>query len=225
MFDNQPVKLKKNYKGIPYRSKPIIKLLNTNPEKTALNIATAIEHPGYRVLMLKWIFPLAYIISNYVDTSLDFYELVANGPNYKSHQNVLYERSQPKPKYLRVKFDSKIPETWPDFDAIELVDDELKIYHQLEYKYPDLTIGFDVLDIDRLNPLVAWKYRDECLKLVKENTSESNYNLIVNKINENKVEHIIVYNKKDIPRILEEEIEEYSMHYGINLTCKEMLKV
>jgi hypothetical protein len=143
-------------------SRSWFRCLETLPTAQLLSAALCPDHPLWLRVLRHFAMPLAIAMSK-ERPDVSALDLVSVGPNAQRHQNVLYERRSPRPEW-GTRPDPTKPRTWPGFDAIELSDGELLVYHYLGFSWqaPLVFAG------DQLNAFAFLEHVDLGWQLVQD---------------------------------------------------------
>jgi hypothetical protein len=134
------------------------------------------------------------------------------------HREVLYERDVARPAWQT----GPVPgdkSTWYGFDAVEIAEGELRVYHYLTLKWKAPLI-FD----DELNAFEFLDQLDQSWSFVRESVDENDRERIDSLRNQGKERHIVVRDVTEAP-LVKGHLERAAEHYGINLDAKDVLEV
>lgn len=196
-----------------------IQLVKTRATHSLFDLAATPDHPLWSSCLEYFALPLGFLYFKQLQAAgnfnVSFEELFLKGAYPWRHPSVLYERRQPKPDSLSVP-DPNDPSTWFGIDAIDIFNDEVRVYHFL---------GFDwqapLLFEDDVNAFRFLDTLDLSWKLVKEALPETKWKEIDTQVKAGRCVHIVVHDDEVSPAV-QPDLDEAAKHYSLRLEVEDV---
>ena len=197
-----------------------LKLLGRAGIPELFDLSMTPDHPLWQYTLQSFVLPLGLLLFNAqeADDRPDIYSLFRLGAYWRRRGRVVYERQFERPDALSTP-DPASPETWFGFDAIELVGQEMRVYHLL---------GFDwqaPLLFDKANN--AFRFLDSIelsWRLVRQALQAQDWQLVDHMRSSATSVHIVAIDSSKV-NVFDEDVQRAAAHYKLRLEVHDMTVV
>jgi hypothetical protein len=195
-----------------------IKIVTQWPLDHVFNMSICPDHPLWVKVLRHFVLPNALLFIHQ-NPGIKWKDILSLGAYPHLHQEVLYERSSALPDWdVDVKMDN--PSTWRGFDAIEVNNDNLIIYHYLGFTWQAPL----VFENDQLNAFAFLEQLDLSWKIVQDNVDVKSWNSIDQSRHELKNVHVVVHDRS-VSRYIASHLERASRHYDVSLQAIDITEI
>ncbi len=195
--------------------------LTKAPTRYLFDLAISPDHSLWEYTLDSFVLPLGLLLEKELRESgdpVDPYDLFRLGAYPQQYTEVIYERQHKRPAWDSVP-DPDAPETWFGFDAVELYDQQLFIYHYLGLKW-QAPLLFD----DEVNAFQFLNQLDKSWRLMQMSLPSEQWEEVERLKRAEQCVHIVVHDTTLAP-CLPAHLERAARHYGVVLESRDITLV
>ncbi|MCH9650642.1 MAG: hypothetical protein K0U98_20575 [Deltaproteobacteria bacterium] len=196
------------------------KVLTKRPHDHLLDLSLSPDHPRWLTLS-RYVPALALVVAAQraeAGQEVDPLDLFSQGSRPGRHPRVLYERVAERPDPLSEP-DPQDPSTWYGFEAVEVLAEELVVYHFVSFRWQA-----PLLFAEDLNAFHFLDTLDLSWSQVKSNVEPQVWKEIQALRDSDRCRHVVVYDSS-VAAAYEDDLEGASQAYGLRLEAADLTEV
>jgi len=190
-----------------------------SPTPYLFDLAISPDHPLWSSVLSTFVLPLGILLEKELkkssDHSVESLDLFRLGAHPQDYGDIIYERQHERPSWDSIP-DTQSPETWLGFDAVELCNQELYVYHYLGLSW-QAPLLFD----DEVNAYQFLDQLDKSWRLVEMSLNPVIWKQVEELVKTKRCVHIVVHDSPRSPCLLP-HLERAAKHYDVNLEVRDV---